>query len=127
MRSMLVAIVALGYACAARADLWAYVDESGKSHFANHQLDARYKLFYKGETRLDAPNGPAAERQKAIDALTGTRLYERAMDVRLTRRYEALIASQAKANRLDAALVKAVVAVESGFDPAAVSQKGAVG
>ena len=34
----------------AHADLWAYVDPQGRSHLANHQVDARYTLFFKGPT-----------------------------------------------------------------------------
>ena len=51
---------------AARADLWAYVDEQGRSHVANRQVDSRYKLFFKGETTLDVPTGPAMERARAV-------------------------------------------------------------
>lgn len=112
---------------AARADLWAYVDEQGRSHVASHQVDARYKLFFKGETTLDVPNGPASERAQALEALAGTPLYRRATDTRVARRYEPLIETHARTHGLDPALVKAVVAVESAFDPRAVSPKGAVG
>jgi soluble lytic murein transglycosylase-like protein len=112
---------------AARADLWAYVDADGRSHFANHEVDARYKLFFKGDTTLDVPTGPARERAEALDALTGTRLYRNAMDDRLARRYGRLIETHARTNGLDPALVKAVVAVESAFDPLARSAKGAIG
>jgi soluble lytic murein transglycosylase-like protein len=119
--SMLVALPT-----AARADLWAYVDEQGRSHLANRQVDARYRLFFKGETTLDVPSGEE-RRAKAIRALAGTRLYARATDSTLARPFEALIVTQARANGLDPALVKAVVAVESAFDPRAVSDKGAVG
>ena len=111
----------------ARADLWAYVDENGRSHVANHQVDSRYKLFFKGETSLDTPRNVASERDEAERALSGTRLYERATDERVTRRYSGLIDRYARTNGLDPALVKAVVAVESAFDPRAVSAKGAVG
>jgi len=127
MMRELFAAMALAHACAAHADLWAYVDEQGKPHFANQPVDARYKLFYKGETTLDAPNGPASERAKAADALAGTHLYAVAMNSRLTHRYEPLIETHAKTNGLDPLLVKAVIAVESAFDPLAVSAKGAVG
>lgn len=111
----------------ARADLWAYVDEQGRSHLANRQLDARYRLFFKGETTLDVPNDDAKRRAAAEQALAGTRLYARAIDAALARPYQALIDAHASANGLDPALVKAVVAVESAFDPRAVSDKGAVG
>lgn len=112
---------------AARADLWAYVDEQGRSHVASHQVDARYKLFFKGETTLDVPNGPASERAQALEALAGTPLYRRATDARVVRRYEPLIETHARTHGLDPALVKAVVAVESAFNPLALSAKGAVG
>jgi soluble lytic murein transglycosylase-like protein len=122
-----VALAAALCANAVRADLWAYVDGEGRSHLANHQVDSRYKLFFRGETTLDVPNGPAAERAQAIDALSGTRLYRRATDDSVARRYDALIRTHAQTNGLDPALVKAVIAVESAFDPRALSAKGAIG
>jgi soluble lytic murein transglycosylase-like protein len=114
-------------ATAARADLWAYVDEQGHSHVANRQVDARYRLFFKGETTLDVPDYDARRRAAAVHALAGTRLYARATDPALARPYQPLIDAHARANGLDPALVKAVVAVESAFDPHAVSDKGAIG
>jgi soluble lytic murein transglycosylase-like protein len=109
------------------ADLWAYVDEHGRSHVADRQIDARYKLFYKGDVTLNAPDDAAAERERAVAALAGTRLYQRAIDDTVTRRFTALIERHARSNGLDPLLVKAVVAVESAFDPLALSPKGAVG
>ena len=123
----MIAVAAMAYSGAAGADLWAYVDEDGRSHVANHQVDSRYKLFFKGETSLDAPRNAASERDDAERALSGTRLYERATNERVTGRYASLIDQYARTNGLDPALVKAVVAVESAFDPRAVSAKGAVG
>ena len=55
-RWVAVPIAALLAASAAHADLWAYVDPQGRSHLADHQVDARYKLFFKGETTLDVRN-----------------------------------------------------------------------
>jgi len=109
------------------ADLWAYVDEQGRSHVANRQVDARYKLFFKGQTTLDAPSAGEDERRRAMTALAGTRLYQRATDPAVAGRYDPQIATAARTNGLDPALVKAVVAVESSFDPHAVSGKGAIG
>jgi soluble lytic murein transglycosylase-like protein len=123
----LIALAAALHAGAAFADLWAYVDEQGHSHVANRQVDARYKLFFRGETTLDVPRGPADERTRAIDALAGTPLYQHATDPARAQRYAPLIEVNARANGLDPALVKAVVAVESAFDPHAISGKGAVG
>jgi soluble lytic murein transglycosylase-like protein len=126
---LLRAAIALAFAlCAApaSADLWAYVDVQGKSHVADRQVDARYKLFFKGATTLDVRNAEAATRARALDALAGTVVYQR-MHSAAARAYDALIERNARVNGLDPALVKAVVAVESGFDPHAVSDKGAIG
>jgi len=122
-----VAVALFAMHATAHADLWAYVDEQGRSHVANHQVDARYTLFYKGDTTLDVPASVADERARAIRSLAGTRLYERATDERVTHRYARLIDEHAKTSKLDPALVKAVIAVESAFDAQAVSLKGAVG
>jgi len=116
----LIASAALLHGAVAFADLWAYVDSEGHSHVSNRQLDARYKLFFKGRTTLDVPGEPAATR-------TGTALYERATNAALAERFASLIDTSADANGIDAALVKALIAVESGFDPRAVSNRGAVG
>ena len=123
------AATALAFALGAApvwADLWAYVDAQGTSHVADHQVDGRYKLFFKGATTLDVRNAEAAARTRALDALAGTPLYQR-MRSAASRAYDALIEENARENGLDPALVKAVVAVESGFDPQAVSDKGAIG
>jgi len=107
----------------ARADLWGYVDENGVAHFATEQRDARYTLFFKGRTSLDAPPpAPAVN-----TALEGTRLYQRVADHPNLRRYGPLIDQYARTHAVDPALVKAIIAVESGFEPSAVSPKGAVG
>jgi soluble lytic murein transglycosylase-like protein len=124
---LLLALALLAHASIGHADLWAYVDEQGHSHVADRQVDARYRLFFKGATTLDAPNAEAAERARAQEALAGTRLYGRATNDALTRRFEALIGGVARASGVDPALVKAIIAVESAFDARAVSARGAVG
>ncbi|MGE5170935.1 MAG: lytic transglycosylase domain-containing protein [Rudaea sp.] len=113
-------------AAPASADLWAYVDPQGRSHVADHRVDARYTLFFKGATTLDVRNAEAAARARAIDELAGTPLYGRAVSA-AAHAYDALIERHARANGLDPELVRAVIAVESGFDPGAISDKGAIG
>ncbi len=111
---------------AARADLWGYIDDQGKPHFANEQVDGRYQLFFKGSTSLDAPlPDPSVDASRA--AFQRSPLYQRVVRDPTVRRYTALIEQNARANGLDAALLKAMIAVESAYDPAAVSEKGAVG
>lgn len=128
------ASLALAAACclstAARADIWGYVDENGRSHIATERLDDRYQLFFKGGVRVDPPD--VAEVASALDARTRdefrrTPLFQRMSNHPNAARFEPLIQQYAKQYRLDPALVKAVIAVESAFRPDAVSPKGALG
>jgi soluble lytic murein transglycosylase-like protein len=119
---LLAAVLVCGASPQAHADLWGYVDENGVSHFATEQRDARYTLFFKGRTSLDAqpPAPPGATPEN-------TRLYQRVANHPNLQRYAPLIDEYAKTHAVDPALVKAIIAVESGFEPSAVSPKGAVG
>ena len=123
----LAAVFTLGCACPASADLWGYVDDKGVAHFATEPIDSRYRLFFKGGSTLDAPD--AGERAKAAsdEAFRQTAIYQHAVNHPNLKRLLPLIERNARLQSLDPALVKAVVAVESGFDPAAVSPKGAFG
>ena len=110
----------------ARAEVWAYLDGEGRAHFATRKQDDRYQLFFKGGSSLDPPL-PDAAQAEARAALVRSPLYRRVVDHPNARRYAPLIERHASANGLEAALLKAMIAVESGYDPAAVSDKGAVG
>jgi soluble lytic murein transglycosylase-like protein len=118
---------ALCWGAASRADLWGYVDADGTAHFATEALDARYRLFFKGSSTLDAPNADARAEALGDEAFRRTAIYQRLVNHPNLRRLLPLIERNARSQSLDPALVKAVVAVESGFDPAAVSPKGAFG
>ena len=109
------------------AELWGYVDERGVSHFATEQRDARYQLFFKGRSSLDPAPAVAPPPPAATEVLAGHRLYGRVQNHPNLVRYAPLIESNAKRQGVDAALVKAMIAVESAFEPDAVSNKGAVG
>jgi soluble lytic murein transglycosylase-like protein len=122
-----IALAALAHTNVASADIWAYVDAQGRSHVADRRVDSRYQLFYKGKTTLDVPAARDEDRAKAIASLAGTPLLAHATDAARTKRYASLIDANARANGLDPALVMAVMAVESAFDPRAVSDKGAIG
>ena len=112
------------HATLASAELWGYVDDGGATHFATHRVDERYQLFFRGPTSLDAPDADAPDAQAALER---TALYRRVADHPNVRRFASLIERNAKAQALDPALVKAVIAVESAFEPDAVSAKGALG
>jgi len=89
------------------ADIYTFTDAAGVTHYSNVPNDSRYE-------RVIAEPLPAAVGAKSewrVRAAT----------------YSALIEEAAHRAGVDAALVRAVVAVESAFDPSAVSSKGAQG
>ena len=107
--------------------MWGYIDGQGRAHIATEKLDDRYQLFFKGPTTAEieaakAPKGPLAD-----ERFVETPIFRRLENHPNVKRYEPLIARYAKEQNVDAALVKAMVAVESGYEPTAVSAKGALG
>ena len=120
-----VAALAFGLSVTARADIWGYVDETGTARISTRKLDDRYQLFFKGRTTVQAPDA-AADAQSRAD-FERTPLFRQVMDQPNAGRFWPLIEQYAKLQQLDPALVKAVIAVESAFQPNAVSVKGAVG
>lgn len=116
-----IAALALCLAAPAWAQIWGFVDENGVGHFSSEKLDNRYKLF----SVYDAPVNPG-KKPLAVTASRPGRL----APFEASAQYLAvsqLIRETASAHGLDVALLKAVIAVESGFNPRAVSPKGAVG
>ena len=129
LRTLVVGGVLLFLNNFARADIWGYVDERGTAHFAAEQVDKRYSLFFRGEgefdSRRDVPAASAAP--SAAQAGAAARLLS-LFDVSPT--YKKLGIHLQEASRthgVDYALLQALIATESGFDPVAVSPKGAVG
>jgi len=90
------------------AQVWGYVDDRGVAHFAAERVDERYELFYKG----DMPPVPLTVFFEISTAYKAVRY---------------LIREAARAHGVDARLLQAMIAAESGFDAQAVSQRGAVG
>ena len=95
----------------AQADIFTYTDEHGVSHYSNVPTDERYALL------LRSPPDPRAP--QAVAARAGW--HERAAA------YAGLIDSAARTAAVQPALLRAVIAVESAFDPRAVSRAGAQG
>ncbi len=129
MRQLLIAqclaALTFGAAVTARADIWGYVDETGAARISTTKLDDRYQLFFKGRTTAEAPDAAADTPSPA--AFERASRFQRVMDQPNAGRFAPLIDHFAKLQQLDPALVKAVIAVESSFQPNAVSVKGAVG
>jgi soluble lytic murein transglycosylase len=88
----------------AGGSIYSYTDEAGVTHYTNRPLgDSRYeRVVFRNDQRLWRP-APSYSR------------------------YDELIDEAARVHRLPPALVKAVIAAESSFDPGAVSHKGAQG
>jgi soluble lytic murein transglycosylase-like protein len=94
---------------AARADIYSFVDEAGVTHFSNVPTDGRYRLV------LAAPPEPAAAPSGDTRWLTRSRAFD------------PYIESAAREAQVQPQLVRAIIVVESAFNPKAVSHKGAVG
>ncbi len=123
----LIAVALAASAGSAHADLWGYLDEQGAAHFATEKLDERYQLFFKGETNLDAAARARAEAAAPGEDFSRSRMYQYVTRHPNVAKFAPLIERNAKSNGLDPALVKAVIAVESAFEPKAISPKGALG
>jgi soluble lytic murein transglycosylase-like protein len=109
----------LATAVASHAALWGYVDGNGIAHFADHQVDSRYGpvLAEKGSAVGKVPgktNAPGS-------VLTWLEI---APEVK---RVQPWVREASSRHGVDAELINALIAVESGFNDKALSPKGAVG
>jgi soluble lytic murein transglycosylase-like protein len=94
----------------ASSNIYSFTDESGVVHFSNlPHLDKRYKLIYRGKGGGMAV--PAFSAPNAADVA----------------RYSPWINIAARTNGLDPGLLHAVIRAESGYNPKALSIKGASG
>src|SRR5262245_61627378 len=126
--AFVVALIAgaalLGQAGAAIGDIYGYVDERGVAHLSNVPLDQRYYLFKKEPSKVTVLPG-----RNAIIMRVPAPAPRRTTHVNPSNRkqYTSLISTVAREHKLDAALLHAVVTVESGYNPRARSPKGAMG
>jgi soluble lytic murein transglycosylase-like protein len=95
----------------ARADVYSFTDANGVTHFSNVPSDSRYQLLIATEESAHV----SASKGHPVDWLARSS------------QYEGMIRGAANAATLQPALVRAVIVVESGFNPHAVSKKGAIG
>ena len=108
------AILILAVAAApglARADIYSFTNANGVAHFSNVPSDSRYQLLVATPSDETAP----AQKGAAINWLARSA------------QYDGVIRGAAKDATIQAALVRAVIVVESGFNPRAISKKGAIG
>jgi len=115
----LLMLVGLGWAAAAQAQLWGYIDGAGVAHVASSQIDSRYRLVM-GERTLEDNRVPGKS-----DGAGGLITWlDFAPEVK---RLSPVLRDAAKQEGVDIELLKAVIAVESGFNDRAVSPRGAIG
>ena len=111
-------------AAPASADIWGFVDDDGRGHFSDHQVDSRYKLYAKTKPA----EAPAA--QTVSSAVADTAAERTILPFRPTKagqRYADMIAKVAREQKIEPALLHAVITVESAYNPRAKSPKGATG
>lgn len=96
----------------AAAELYCYVDEVGRRHFTNVPVDSRYQ-----------PLSPSKS-SYSQDRMSPPWLGSGVVDVT---EYNRHIESAAKQFQVDSSLLKAIIVVESSFNPRALSKKGAKG
>jgi len=92
------------------ADIYTYTDEHGEVHLSNHAVDGREVLLMQDPKPV-----------QAAEAGTGAGKELSAMP------YAKLIDAAARKQHLDSALIHAVIATESAYNPKAVSPRGARG
>lgn len=117
MKRRLAWLLLLVLAQPARAELWGYVDASGMAHFAPRQLDTRYNPVLGSSGLLRVPG-------KADGGATLLTWLDIAPEVKAVQPWVREAAAQ---HGVDAELLKAVIAVESGYQRGAVSPRGALG
>ena len=85
------------------ADIYMYLDSEGILHFTNTPTSSHYKLYLKEKPK------------KSLETQE------------ISSRYDHIISEAAYTSGISFALIKAMIRVESNFDPEAVSRKGAMG
>lgn len=108
----------------ASADVWKYVDDNGVTQFTNEPPTKSAKLVIQsGGTpvrlmHVQADTSPDGAAHTTVAVMHALPAYQAA---------QGSVSDASVAYGVNANLIKAVVATESAFNPAAVSNKGAVG
>ena len=97
--------------------LWGYVDGAGVAHFASTRIDGRYEQVLRETDGRRVPG-----KTQGTDGLLTW--LEISPDVKAL---QPVLDEAAQATGVDEELLKAVITVESNYNPRAVSPRGAVG
>ena len=121
MRTWLLLGGLLAAAIRSHAALWGFVDGNGIAHFADQQLDSRYSLVLADKGAPIAIDKVPGKTTTPGNILTWLEI---APEVK---RVQPWVREAASRHGVDAELINALIAVESGFNDKALSPKGAVG
>jgi soluble lytic murein transglycosylase-like protein len=94
------------------ADIYRYVDERGVVHFTNCPRDSKFKPYL---------------REGKEDQVVTRTVSLPLPSIKNTGDYDSLISECSEKYQVDSALIKAIIRAESGFNPLAISRKGAKG
>lgn len=94
----------------ARADIYRYEDDEGIVHFTDAPTDRRFKIFMR-DLKKDKQLRTKLQLASSVNPAE----------------YEQIISSCATKYGVNSCLIKAVIHAESGYNPNAVSRKGASG
>jgi soluble lytic murein transglycosylase-like protein len=123
----LLPLLAALWLAPARAEVWGYVDDKGVAHFAAEKLDERYELFFRGGESFDTSAGLATPRSVAVPSRSTSKLlafFDISPSFKQVKHH---LRDASREHGVEFELLQALIATESGFDPTAVSPKGAVG
>lgn len=128
-RSHVFGLVLLALSAApCSADIYRYIDENGGMHFSDVRLDARYELFMKTRP-APAETAPAAtvEAAQALPLVATAAASPAFKPTKINARFADMVAQVAREQKVEPALLHAVITVESAYNPRAKSPKGATG
>lgn len=111
---------------AAHAELWAYVDAQGTTHYAAEQIDSRYKLYSK--TGVDAAGVKTAGKSvQPVSTAAQAKVQSYFASQSGYKQNAKHLQAAAREHGVDEKLLKAIASAESSFNAQAVSPKGAIG
>jgi hypothetical protein len=125
--SIVFALLATCWQAAAHAEVWGYVDDRGVAHFAAEKVDERYALFFRGGESFDTSEGVQTPRPVQVPTSSTSKLLAYFDISPIYKQVKQNLREAAKEHGIEPELLQALIATESGFDPAAVSPKGAIG
>ncbi len=113
--ALLLQVLCVLTAAPAAADIFLKRDRFGVLHFTNVPTDKGYQVMMRERVAVPRPGGIGASGATSSSLMVDSQAFD------------PIIAEVAGRYQMDRALVKAVIRAESGFQPRAVSRKGARG